>query len=81
MVLTGQPITATEALNAGLVTKVVPEAEIDSTVDKIYFDIKSKSKAVISLGKKFFYQQLELPYQEALKYELTFEYFVNWGIH
>ncbi|XP_046673480.1 enoyl-CoA hydratase domain-containing protein 3, mitochondrial [Homalodisca vitripennis] len=59
MLLTGLPITAEEAHLAGLVSKVVPAESLDSELKIITDAIESKSRAVISLGKKFFYQQIE----------------------
>ncbi|XP_030388201.1 enoyl-CoA hydratase domain-containing protein 3, mitochondrial [Scaptodrosophila lebanonensis] len=65
MLLTGLPIGGEEAYIAGLATKVVPEAELDDEIDRITCAIKSKSRAVISFGKKFFYQQLGMPLNKA----------------
>lgn len=58
MLFTGLPISATEALQAGLVSSVVPTAELDAEVNKCCHAICQKSRPVIELGKKFFYQQL-----------------------
>lgn len=60
MVLTGLPLSALEAANAGLVTEVVPLENLDYRVDEICEAIKNKSRSVISLGKKFFTSQLEM---------------------
>lgn len=60
MLFTGEPINAQEAYESGLVTKVVPANELDNEVEKIIEKIKHKSRSVISMGKEFFYQQIEL---------------------
>lgn len=65
MLMTGLPITSQEAYVAGMVTKVVPEKNLDQTIDEITCAIKSKSRAVICLGKEFYYEQLNLPLKEA----------------
>ena len=68
MLFTGKPITASEALNSGLISKMVSskedlEKEIESTCQAII----SKPRGVIALGKRFYYQQLEMGLTEALE--------------
>lgn len=65
MLMTGLPISGQEAYLAGLVTKVVPESELDKTIDDITNAIRAKSRAVIALGKEFYYEQLNLPLEQA----------------
>ncbi|XP_058116877.1 enoyl-CoA hydratase domain-containing protein 3, mitochondrial [Anopheles ziemanni] len=60
MLFTGLPISAAEALEAGLVSKVVPKDSLDEELDKICKAIASKSRSVIALGKKFFYEQMAM---------------------
>ncbi|KAG0711231.1 Enoyl-CoA hydratase domain-containing protein 3, mitochondrial [Chionoecetes opilio] len=67
MLLTGLPITAEEALRAGLVSKVVPEEELDGEVQKVIDAIVHKSRSVIALGKKFMYKQMEMGIEEAYR--------------
>lgn len=67
MLITGLPITAEEAYIAGLITKVVPEADLDKEISEITKVIKAKSRSVITLGKDFYYKQLDLPIEEAYK--------------
>ncbi|XP_028159983.1 enoyl-CoA hydratase domain-containing protein 3, mitochondrial [Ostrinia furnacalis] len=67
MLFTGEPITAQEAYDSGLVTKVVPANLLDEEVNKIIEKIKHKSRSVISLGKKFYYEQIDLDLFEAYK--------------
>lgn len=63
----GEPITAQEAYESGLVTKVVPASELDNEVNKIIEKIKHKSRSVIALGKEFFYKQIDLSLMDAYK--------------
>ncbi|KFB41357.1 enoyl CoA hydratase [Anopheles sinensis] len=60
MLFTGLPISAAEALEAGLVSKVVSKDSLDEELDKICKAIASKSRSVIALGKKFFYEQMAM---------------------
>ncbi|XP_068146303.1 enoyl-CoA hydratase domain-containing protein 3, mitochondrial [Drosophila tropicalis] len=65
MLMTGLPISGVDAYVAGLATKVVPEDELDKEIDEITQSIRIKSRAVISFGKKFYYEQLNMPVEEA----------------
>ena len=48
-------------IRSGLISKLVAdETELDAEVDIICEAIKSKSRAVIQLGKEFYYRQLEM---------------------
>lgn len=61
-------MAAQEAYHSGLVTKVVPATELDAEVQKIVDKIKYKSRSVISLGKEFFYKQIDLSLFEAYEH-------------
>ncbi|XP_017460889.1 PREDICTED: enoyl-CoA hydratase domain-containing protein 3, mitochondrial-like [Rhagoletis zephyria] len=65
LLFTGFPMKAPDALAAGLASVVVPEAELDAETDKITKSIKEKSRAVIAMGKVFYYKQLEMGIKEA----------------
>jgi len=65
MLLTGQPITAEEAYNAGLVSRLVEEDKVDDEVKNICAAIASKPRGVITLGKRFYQQQIEMPLSAA----------------
>uniref|UniRef100_A0A1I8M7E9 Enoyl-CoA hydratase domain-containing protein 3, mitochondrial n=2 Tax=Musca domestica TaxID=7370 RepID=A0A1I8M7E9_MUSDO len=67
MLMTGHPISAREAYVQGMVSRVVPNEELDAEIVKIVDAIKHKSRSVLALGKEFFYQQLELTLDEAYK--------------
>ncbi len=59
MLLTGEPISATTAMDWGLINQVVPAAELDAAVDELAGQILRFSPHVIGLGKRAFYDQIE----------------------
>lgn len=61
MVLTGDPITADEALRLGLVNKVVPADKLRETVEEIIKKLKSKSPAILKFAKLAVNKSLETP--------------------
>jgi enoyl-CoA hydratase/carnithine racemase len=68
MLLTGEPITAAEAQAAGLVSRVVPAAELEATVRAVAGRIASSSPFVVAIGKRAFYRQLQMPQPLAYDY-------------
>ena len=61
MLLTGEAIDAATAQAWGLVNAVVPAGALDAAVGRYAAAIASKSAAVVSLGKRAFYRQLDRP--------------------
>src|SRR5713101_7684491 len=59
MLFTGDLIDAKTALSWGLVNRVAPLAGLDAEVDKLARKIVAHSSAVVSMGKRFFYDQVE----------------------
>lgn len=59
MLFTGEAIDAKTALAWGLVNRVAPPAELDAEADKLARKILAHSGAVVGLGKRFFYEQVE----------------------
>lgn len=68
MLLTGDPIDAATALDWGLVNRVVPAAGLDAEVARFAGIVRSKSAAVIALGKRAFYQQIDRGLADAYGY-------------
>lgn len=68
LLLTGRELPAAEALEIGLVTRVVPRVELPATVDRIARGLADLSPATVALGKEAFYRSLDLPYAQALPY-------------
>ena len=69
MLLTGEPISAATALEWGLVNRVVPASELDSSVEELVAAISRSSPLIVGIGKEAFYEQLELDEHRA--YDLT----------
>jgi enoyl-CoA hydratase/carnithine racemase len=68
MLLTGEPISAQEAREYGLVSRVVPAAELADAVRALAEQIAAASSVVVGLGKQAFYRQLAMPQQQAYAY-------------
>jgi enoyl-CoA hydratase/carnithine racemase len=66
MILLGDRLTAQEALAMGLITRVLPAADLDGEVGKVLAILTSKSPAGMRIGKQAFYAMANLPLQEAL---------------
>ena len=65
LLLTGDFIDAPTALRWGLVNRVVPLEQLDSTTRQLADAIASKSPLAIRMGKALFYEQLELNLADA----------------
>ena len=65
MLLTGDLISAEEALRIGLVNRVVPSAELDNAVGELAAKIASKSSYAIAQGKASFYRQYDMARADA----------------
>ncbi len=68
MLLTGQPISAQEALSAGLVNIVVSAEELAATTRALADGITAASGAVVGLGKQAFYRQAAMSTEDAYAY-------------
>ena len=68
MLLTGEPIKAQEALELGLVNKLVPEAELEKTIEALMTNISQHSAPVLSMTKKAIYEGLGMSMTNALKH-------------
>jgi enoyl-CoA hydratase/carnithine racemase len=68
MLMTGRLISADEALRYGLVNRVVPSEELDKTVKEMASTICDASPLVLKIGKRAFYNQIELDEPRAYEY-------------
>ncbi len=65
MLVTGNFISADQALQKGLLNAVVEADELNATCDALVQNILSKPRAAVAIGKKLFYEQLEQPIEAA----------------
>ncbi len=68
MLLTGDPISAQEALESGLVNRVVSPEDLEATVMEMARKISSASSQTLAIGKTAFYRQLEMGRPAAYKF-------------
>ena len=68
MLLTGEFISAEEALVEGLVNKVVPAEQLETETRALAEKIAEASPLVVGVGKQAFYRQLEMPIEQAYAY-------------
>jgi len=65
MLLTGDPIGAQQAMQWGLVNKVVPAGELDATTQELAAKLAAKPPATVAAGKRGFYQQMDMNLEQA----------------
>jgi enoyl-CoA hydratase len=68
MMLTGRRLSAAEALECGLLTRVVPAAELEGETAKLAAELSEKSPAAIALGLRAFYRSQDMEFEPALRY-------------
>ena len=69
MLLTGQPISAEEALREGLVNRVVPANRLDEETLALAEKVASAPTSTVAIGKSAFYRQMAMDRRHA--YELA----------
>jgi len=68
MLLTGEFISAEEALAEGLANRVVLTEELEAETQKLADKIAEASPLVVGVGKQAFYRQIEIPTEQAYAY-------------
>jgi len=68
MLLTGDFISAEEALTEGLVNRVVSAGELEAETLTLGEKISDASPLVVGIGKQAFYRQMEMPTEQAYAY-------------
>ena len=68
MLLTGDRIDAVRAREIGLVSRVVPLAELDAAVDELADKLAKKSPIIMKLGRDSFYRTQDMEFRAALEY-------------
>jgi len=61
-------MSAAEAREAGIVNRVVADAEFEGAVDEWAAKLASKSPVMMKLGKDAMYRQLDMPFEDALDF-------------
>jgi cyclohexa-1,5-dienecarbonyl-CoA hydratase len=67
LLVTGDPIGAVEAVQMGLVNRVVPQAQLQETVDNLVKRISAQSGPVLKLLKRVVFEGTWQPFDQALK--------------
>ena len=67
MALTGQQFDATAAERFGLINRVVPATMLQQATRELALTIASRSPESVARGKSTFYQQVEMPLDEAFQ--------------
>ncbi|MDE2048923.1 MAG: enoyl-CoA hydratase [Betaproteobacteria bacterium] len=60
MLLTGEFISADEAVQRGLINHAVPADQLDAAVQRLVDSITAKPRVAVAMGKQLFYKQLEM---------------------
>eukprot|EP01027_Heterolobosea_sp_BB2_P012266 GEZU01017789.1.p1 GENE.GEZU01017789.1~~GEZU01017789.1.p1 ORF type:complete len:102 (-),score=43.39 GEZU01017789.1:468-773(-) len=68
MLLTGLPITAKEAMEYGLVNEVVANEDLTKETLALARQIAKASYDTLALGKKAFYDQIQMKVEDAYVY-------------
>ena len=68
MLLTGRFISASEARDCGLINSVVPSARLEEETWELARDISQYSLVTIGIGKRAFYQQVNMADSQAYHY-------------
>jgi enoyl-CoA hydratase/carnithine racemase len=68
LMMTGRRVGAEEGARLGFVQRVVPVADLDSTVDALAAELASKSPIIMRWGRDSFYRVLEMDADAALSY-------------
>ena len=68
MCITGEPLGAAEALEAGIVNYAVPSAQLDAKLEWLLSRITDKSPTAIRLGKQAFHAMRDMDMSASLEY-------------
>jgi len=70
LVLTGEPVTAERALDLGLVNRLVPEAQLESTVKDLLARMTGHSGAVLTMAKRAILGGMGMSLRDGLKHSM-----------
>jgi enoyl-CoA hydratase/carnithine racemase len=77
MVLTGRPMDAQEALRLGVVSRVVPAAELDATVREMAEKIASSPKVAVNMARRVIRHLAEPALRASMDDELVCQTFIS----
>jgi len=66
MVLLGEKLSAQQALEMGLITRMADPDDLDAEVDKVLKILVKKSPIGMKIGKEAFYAAADMPFEQAL---------------
>ena len=67
IILTGEPVSAERALELGMINRLVPEAQLEKTVDELVARIAGHSGPVLTMAKKAILGGMGLSLRDGLK--------------
>jgi enoyl-CoA hydratase/carnithine racemase len=68
MLTTGNFIDAAKAMDLGLVNRVVPTEQLEDETRALADHVATKLGAAVKVGKQAFYEQIQMPLQDAYAY-------------
>lgn len=68
MILLGEKLSAEQAREMGMVTRVVAPEQLDDETGKILANLAGKSPIGMKIGKESFYQMRDMPFEKALDF-------------
>jgi len=71
LVLTGEPVTAERALEMGLINRLVPEADLEKSVNDLVARITGHSAPVLTMAKKAILSGMGLSLRDGLKQSMS----------
>jgi cyclohexa-1,5-dienecarbonyl-CoA hydratase len=71
LVLTGEPVTAERALEIGLINRLVPEAQLEKSVNELIERISGHSGPVLTMAKKAILSGMGLSLKDGLKQSMN----------
>lgn len=77
LVLTGRPMDAAEALGHGIVSRIVPEAELDATVREMAEKVAAAPAATVKIARRVIRHLSEADVRTSMAEELIGQTFVN----
>ncbi len=68
MVMLGERLSADQALEMGMITRVVPPEALDEAVAKVVQQLAAKSPIGMKIGKQAFHQMADMPFEAAVDF-------------